>query len=136
MKKFDDKLEKLNMALESLEDMIEFSNTANIKLEKLDEAIRDSIIKKFEYTFELTWKTIKAYLEEEGYEEIASPKKTLKQAFEMGLIKDEEIWSNMLEARNSTAHTYDEEKAIYYEDVIKLKYINIIKQLVQKLNEV
>ena len=49
MKKFDDKLEKLNMALESLEDMIEFSNTANIKLEKLDEAIRDSIIKKFEY---------------------------------------------------------------------------------------
>ena len=136
MKKFDDKLEKLNMALESLEDMIEFSNTANIKLEKLDEAIRDSIIKKFEYTFELTWKTIKAYLEEEGYEEIASPKKTLKQAFEMGLIKDKEIWSNMLEARNSTANTYDEEKAVYYEDVIKSKYINMIKQLVQKLNEV
>ena len=34
------------------------------KLEKFDEALRDSIIKKFEYTFDLSWKTIKAYLEE------------------------------------------------------------------------
>lgn len=136
MKRFEDKLEKLNMALNSLQDMVEFSNTANVKLEKLDEAIRDSIIKKFEYTFELTWKTLKAYLEEEGYEEIASPKRTLKQAFEIGIIKDEEVWANMLEARNSTAHTYDEEKAIYYEDVIKNKYINKIEELVKKLNEV
>lgn len=136
MKKFKDKLEKLNMALNSLQDMVEFSNTTDVKLEKLDEAIRDSIIKKFEYTFELTWKTLKAYLEDEGYEEIASPKRTLKQAFEIGIIKDEEVWANMLEARNSTAHTYDEEKAIYYEDVIKNKYINKIEELVKKLNEV
>lgn len=136
MKKFKDKLEKLNMALNSLQDMVEFSNTTDVKLEKFDEAIRDSIIKKFEYTFELTWKTLKAYLEGEGYQEIASPKRTLKQAFEIGIIKDEEVWANMLEARNSTAHTYDEEKAIYYEDVIKNKYINKIEELVKKLNEV
>lgn len=136
MKKFLDKLDKLNLALESLEDMIEFSNTADIKLEKLDEAVRDSIIKKFEYTFELSWKTIKSYLEEEGFEEVASPKRALKQAFEIGLINDEETWSNMLEARNSTAHTYDEEKAIYYEDVIKNKYINALSTLVSKLNGV
>ena len=63
MKKFLDKLDKLNSALESLEEMIDFSNTTPVKLEKLDEAIRDSIIKKFEYTFELAWKTINAYLE-------------------------------------------------------------------------
>ena len=136
MKKFLDKLDKLNSALESLEEMIDFSNTTPVKLEKLDEAIRDSIIKKFEYTFELAWKTIKAYLEKEGYEEISSPRRTLKQAFEIGLIIDEETWSNMLEARNSTAHTYDEEKAIYYEDVIKNKYINVLSQIVKKLNEV
>ena len=28
----------------------------------------------------------------------------------------------MLETRNSTAHKYDEEQAIFYEDVIKKKY--------------
>ena len=136
MKRFQDKLEKLNLAYNSLKEMIEFGNTANISLEKFDEALRDSIIKKFEYTFELSWKTIKAYLEEEGYEEISSPKKVLKQAFESNIITDEEVWSNMLEARNSTAHTYDEEKAIYYEDVIKNKYIKTLDELVRKLNEV
>ena len=136
MKKFQDKLEKLNLAYNSLKEMIEFGNTANISLEKFDEALRDSIIKKFEYTFELSWKTIKAYLEEEGYEEMSSPRKVLKQAFESNIIIDEEVWSNMLEARNSTAHTYDEEKAIYYEDVIKNKYIKKLDELIKKLNEV
>ena len=136
MKKLQDKLEKLNLAYNSLKEMIEFGNTANISLEKFDEALRDSIIKKFEYTFELSWKTIKAYLEEEGYEEMSSPRKVLKQAFESNIISDEEVWSNMLEARNSTAHTYDEEKAIYYEDVIKNKYVKKIDELIKKLNEV
>ena len=136
MKKFQDKLEKLNLAYNSLKEMIEFGNTANISLEKFDEALRDSIIKKFEYTFELSWKTIKAYLEEEGYEEMSSPRKVLKQAFESNIINDEEVWSNMLEARNSTAHTYDEEKAIYYEDVIKNKYIKKLDELIKKLNGV
>lgn len=136
MKKFQDKLEKLNLAYNSLKEMIEFGNTANISLEKFDEALRDSIIKKFEYTFELSWKTIKAYLEEEGYEEMSSPRKVLKQAFESNIIADEEVWSNMLEARNSTAHMYDEEKAIYYEDVIKNKYVKKLDELIKKLNEV
>lgn len=136
MKKLQDKLEKLNLAYNSLKEMIEFGNTANISLEKFDEALRDSIIKKFEYTFELSWKTIKAYLEEEGYEEMSSPRKVLKQAFESNIISDEEVWSNMLEARNSTAHTYDEEKAIYYEDVIKNKYVKRLDELIKKLNEV
>lgn len=62
-----------------------------VLLIKWKEAIRDSIIKKFEYTFELSWKTIKAYLESEGYEEFASPKRVLKQAFEIGLLKNEEL---------------------------------------------
>ena len=136
MKKLQDKLEKLDLAYNSLKEMIEFGNTANISLEKFDEALRDSIIKKFEYTFELSWKTIKAYLEEEGYEEMSSPRKVLKQAFESNIISDEEVWSNMLEARNSTAHTYDEEKAIYYEDVIKNKYVKKLDELIKKLNEV
>lgn len=135
MKKFKDKLDKLNDSIISFKEMVEFSNEIDLSIEKMDEAVRDSIIKKFEYTFELTWKTLKAYLESEGYEEIASPKKVLKQAFEIGLIKNEELWSNMLEARNNMAHTYDEEKAIYYCDVIKTKYVNEISSLVDKLND-
>lgn len=133
MKSYLDKLEKYEKALYSLKEMIDFDSSFDTPLEKLDEAIRDSIIKKFEYTFELSWKTIKEYLEKEGYEEFNSPKKVLKQAFEINLIKNEEIWSNMIEARNSTAHRYDEEQAIFYEDVIKKKYITELENLLKGL---
>lgn len=134
MKKFKDKLEKLNLSFNSLNEMAQFSFSFDSSIDKMEEAIRDSIIKKFEYTFELSWKTIKAYLESEGYEEFASPKRVLKQAFEIGLLKNEELWANMLEARNSMAHTYDEEKAIYYCDVIKKEYILELSNLISELN--
>ncbi len=136
MKKFYDRLDKLNIALNSLKEMIEFSSTLDTNIEKMEEAVRDSVIKKFEYTFELTWKTIKAYLESEGYIDVASPKKILKQAFEINLIKNEELWANMLEDRNIAAHTYDEEKTIFYCDVIKTNYIKEISSLVNKLNNI
>ena len=133
MKNFLDKVDKYENAVNSLTEMVEFESSFDTPLDKLNEAIRDSIIKKFEYTFELAWKTIKEYLDKEGYEEISSPRKVLKQAFEINLIKNEEIWSNMLEARNSKAHKYDEEQAIFYEDVIKKKYFNELKNLLEVL---
>ena len=129
MKNYLDKLDKYEKAVNSLTEMVNFESSFDTPLEKLNEALRDSIIYKFEFTFELAWKTIKEYLEKEGYEEINSPRKVLKQAFEINLIKDEEIWSNMLEARNSTAHKYDEEQAIFYEDVIKKKYFKELNNL-------
>ena len=133
MKNYLDKLDKYEKALYSLKEMIDFDSSFDTPLEKIDEAIRDSIIKIFEYTFELSWKTIKDYLEKEGYEEFNSPKKVLKQAFEINLINNEETWSNMLEARNSTAHRYDEEQAIFYEDIIKKKYLTELENLLKGL---
>lgn len=132
-KNFLDKLDKYENAVNFLTEMVEFESSFDTPLDKLNEEIRDSIIKKFEYTFELAWKTIKEYLEKEGYEEISSPRKVLKQAFEINLIKNEKIWSNMLEARNSKANKYDEEQAIFYEDVIKKKYFNELKNLLEVL---
>lgn len=135
MKKFLDKLDKFEKGLFSLIEMIDFDSSFDNSLEKLDEAIRDSIIKKFEHTFELALKTIREYLKKEGYEEFNSPRKILKQAFEINLITDEEIWSNMLEARNSTIYRYDESQAIFYEDVIKKKYILVLKSLLKEFKD-
>ena len=39
----------------------------------------------------------------------------------------------MLEARNSTPHKYDEEQAIFYEDVIKKKYFKELNNLLEVL---
>ncbi|MCI7241453.1 MAG: nucleotidyltransferase substrate binding protein [Bacilli bacterium] len=91
MKNYLDKLDKYKKAVNFLTEMVNFESSFDTPLEKLNEALRDSIIYKFEFTFELAWKTIKEYLEKEGYEEINSPRKVLKQAFEINLIKDEEI---------------------------------------------
>ncbi len=75
-----------------------------------DEFIRDSVIQRFEFTFELLWKTIKRTGEYELLE-CVSPKSCFKLAFKMGLIRNESVFLDMLECRNLTSHTYDEGNA-------------------------
>jgi len=74
---------------------------------------RDGAIQRFEYNFELAWKTLKAVLEYLGVEDSKSPRKALQSALINGYINvdDEWIWIKMLEDRNRTAHTYNEQTA-------------------------
>lgn len=65
------------------------------------------IIQMFEFTFELAWKTLKDFLESQGFL-VASPKETLRVAFQCGYIADGELWMEALQCRNLTVHTYDE----------------------------
>ena len=71
---------------------------------------RAGIIQFFEMTFELAWKVLKDYLESEGYM-VKSPRETVKQAFQIGLIDNGHIWIDALSNRNLTTHTYDEKLA-------------------------
>ena len=75
-----------------------------------DEFVRDSAIKRFEFTFELAWKTMKAFLEEQGIRR-ESPRACFKEAFSQGIIEYEEIWLEILKLRNQTAHIYNENLA-------------------------
>ncbi|HHV62700.1 MAG TPA: DUF86 domain-containing protein [Firmicutes bacterium] len=70
----------------------------------------DGTIQRFEFTFELFWKTFKALLEAEGME-IATPKEALRRAYQAGWISDEQAWLRMLRARNETSHVYNEAAA-------------------------
>ncbi len=130
MKNYLDKLDKYKKAVNSLTEMLKFESSFDTPLEKLNEALRDSLYINLNLLLNLFGKQLKNILKKKGYEEINSPRKVLKQAFE---IKDEVIWSNMLEARNSTAHKYDEEQAIFYEDVIKKKYFKELNNLLEVL---
>lgn len=47
------------------------------------------MIKRFEYTFELGWKTLKDYLEAEGVE-ASFPREVIKTAFQYNIIEDGE----------------------------------------------
>ena len=88
---------------------------------------------RFEFTFELAWKTMKDFLEYNGISEnIGSPREILRRAFESHLIEDGEEWIDMMLARNSLSHLYDEEtsRKIYKE--IKEKYIKLLEKLNNK----
>ena len=61
-------------------------------------------------TFELGWKVLKDYLEAEGYI-VKSPRETVKQAFQVGIIDNGHVWIDALSNRSLTTHTYDEEWA-------------------------
>lgn len=63
--------------------------------------------KPIRFTFELAWKTMKDYLEEEGFL-VNSPKSAIRQAFQSGYLLYEEQWMEALKKRNDSVHTYTE----------------------------
>lgn len=70
----------------------------------------DGTIQQFEFTLDLTWKTLKRQLEAEGIR-AATPREALKQAYQAGWLDDEAAWLQMLKDRNETSHIYDEATA-------------------------
>lgn len=95
---------------------------------------QEGIIQRFEYTFELAWKTIKDKLFYEGYDE-KTPRAVIRRSFEIGFISeaDTEIWLDSLGARNLLSHTYDEETARKALESIRDHYYPVIKRLYQSL---
>jgi nucleotidyltransferase substrate binding protein (TIGR01987 family) len=80
--------------------------------------VLDAVIQRFEFTFEMAWKSVKLAAKAVGYD-CKSPKGCLKLAYRMGWIGDEERWLELLESRNMTSHTYDQEIAMDVYDVVK-----------------
>ena len=71
-----------------------------------DDIVKMALIQAFEFTFELAWKTLKDYMEEEGFE-LSSPKSVIRQAFQSKYITDGAVWMEALKKRNNTVHNYD-----------------------------
>lgn len=92
------------------------------------------IIQFFEITFELARKVLKDYLESQGYI-VKSPRETLKQAFQIGLIEEGHNWIDALSKRNLTTHTYDEEFAKKFVREVVQVYVPIFKSLYDKLSK-
>ncbi len=75
-----------------------------------DELHRDGIIQRFEFTYELAWKTMKLWLAGKDVM-VGNAKDALKAALENGLITDGNLWSALHRCRNLTSHTYNEATA-------------------------
>ncbi len=90
-----------------------------------DDLYLDGVIQRFEFCFELSWKLMKAYLSFEGIE-ANSPRNSIRESFKTGLITEAEDWLDMLEKRNLSSHTYDEETAREIYQHISQKYISLL----------
>ena len=71
---------------------------------------RDAAIQRFEFTIELAWRTTARFARREGVE-CASPRQAVQAALRLGWIEDDAIWLDMIDDRNRTSHTYNEETA-------------------------
>ena len=97
--------------------------------------VRDAVIQRFEFTFELVWKSLKLYLERQGLD-CGGPRSTLKKAFTEQLIHspdEADVWLQLLEDRNLTSHAYDEALAhLIYQHIVH-DYTRVLGGMSEKL---
>lgn len=74
----------------------------------LESIVKEGIVQRFEYTFELAWKTLKDKMLEDGLLiDKISPKFVFKLAFQSKYIENIDLWIAMTNDRNLMSHTYD-----------------------------
>lgn len=102
-----------------------------------DALIRDATIQRFEYTYELSYKMLKRYLnlsepETESIEQLSFPA-LIRLGSKRGLtLHGWEVWEQYRHARNLTSHVYDEKKALQVCDSIPA-FLEDAQYLLQQL---
>ncbi len=98
--------------------------------EALSPLEKEGVVQRFEYSFELAWKTAKDYLEESGVVITPlTPRQVIKEAFAAKVIADGQVWINMLDHRNLLSHTYDQEVFSKTVDAIESSYLPAMESL-------
>ncbi len=102
MNKNEVSLSPLKKAAKSLEKAL---------MQQKNEYVRDAVIQRFEYTFELGWKMLMRYFKvEEGIREY-NIKELFREAGKQSLIDSVEDWFEYHKGRNLTTHAYNEKVA-------------------------
>lgn len=101
--------------------------------ESLNQLEQEGLIQRFEYTFELGWKTLKDYLEERGFAELVGSKAAIRTAFANGIISNGQTWMEMITDRNLTSHLYDSSVADQIAKNIRSRYYKAFKELLNFL---
>ncbi|MEK6705476.1 MAG: nucleotidyltransferase substrate binding protein [Bdellovibrionota bacterium] len=112
MKKQKIELTELKRALARLKEALALKKT---------DIIRDSVIQRFEFTVELSWKVLQKFLQFSGLPDPLTPKNAIRDAARINLISDPQAWIEFIDARNLSSHTYKEALAEQvYESAKKL----------------
>jgi nucleotidyltransferase substrate binding protein (TIGR01987 family) len=130
MNKLKNKLTNFENALNRLKEAAE-----ELKKDNAVDVIRDGVIQRFEFTYELAWKTTKEYLEGLGIVDRNSPKAVIREAYAQKLIDNEADWLLMLDDRNQTSHVYKVEMAEEIANRILNKYLSEFAKLLAGLKK-
>ncbi len=82
--------------------------------------IKEGVIQRFKYTHELTWKVMKDFLEYEGHQNITGSRSATRSAFNINLVKDGQVWMDMIDSRNKTVHTY-------HKNILEQEYQKVVE---------
>lgn len=128
MDKFQEKYTKLCDAVKRLHEALDDYQTTPIA------SVRDGAIQRFEFCYELAWKTLREYLLDlHVVEGINNPKGVFREAYANALIENEQQWVGLGNDRNLTSHLYDEATSVAIFERISTQYIKLFDKLVEKL---
>lgn len=96
---------------------------------------QQGLIQAFEFTHELAWNVLKDYLQDQGFVNLIGSKDATRTAFKNGLIEDGDTWMAMIESRNQTSHTYNEDLADEITTLILTRYVPAYEKLDRKFSE-
>jgi len=96
-----------------------------IDKEELNDLEELGLIQAFEFTHELAWKVLKDYFEYQGNSSITGSRDATREAFKNGLVEDGNAWMEMINSRNQSSHTYNEETAADIKDKILFGYFDL-----------
>ena len=126
MKKF----ENFSVALKNLEEIFDCN-------EPYGNVVLTGLVGLFEICFEQSWKAMKEILEYNGVPEgqTGSPRQILKSAYQVGMIKNEDVWLEALRSRNNVAHAYNYAIAMDIVRDTKDKYYQMFCDLKQEIEK-
>ena len=105
------------------------------EIEDLNDLEKEGVIKRFEFTFELSWNTLKDRLEYDGVVmQSVTPRNVIRTAVATGLVTNGQTWIKMLEDRRNTSHRYDIELLESVLSNIREDYLPILETLHQRLS--
>lgn len=129
--KWLNRLDTFKNAIRRLAEVIDLSNER-----KLNQFEYDSLIKRFEFSFEMAWKLMMSYERDNGVDELRGSKDVVRQAYRMSIITNGEAWLEMIDDRNKTSHLYDEDMASDVIDEIIHTYYPLFIELQNKMDEI
>lgn len=129
--------ERVSLSMKRLEQIrSDFVNALKALEEAVSQATTDlevdGAIQRFEFTYELFWKLLRAHLQQQGLV-VNTPKECFREAYRLRILPDEETALKMVDDRNLTTHLYDKPKSREVFERIKLTYVRLYNEALTRM---